>query len=134
LRIGYGIAPAPLAGVIERLRQPFNVNAVAYRGAVAALADRAHQRRTLQMVAAGRRRLSSGLARMGFESVPSRANFVLVRVPGAGASVAAELERRGVIVRPLGSPRLRSYVRITVGTAAQNARVLAAFRSLGYNR
>ncbi len=132
LRVGYGLGPEALVGIIERLRQPFNVNALAYRAAVAALGDRAYVTRTLAMARAGRRTLAGSLAKLGFPSVPSQANFLLVRVPGSGRAASAALERAGVIVRPLPGA-LAGYVRVTIGTPAQQRVVLGAFRSLRYN-
>lgn len=130
LRIGYGIAPAPLAAVLERLRQPFNVSTLAYRAALAALSDRAHERRTLAMTRRGRDELVRELRRMGLRPVPSRTNFVLVDVGGSGAAFAKGLERRGIVVRPLGHPMLKRCVRITVGTPAQHRRLFKAVRAV----
>ncbi len=132
LRVGYGMGPAPLVGVLERLRQPFNVNALAYRAAVAALGDVAYVRKTLAMTRTGRREMARALAKLGFPSVPSQANFLLVRVPGSGRAASSVLERAGVIVRPLPGT-LAGYVRVTLGTKSQNRVVLGAFRSLRYN-
>lgn len=130
LRIGYGLAPAPLAGVLERLRQPFNVSTLAYRAALAALADRGHERRTLAMARRGREELVRELRGMGLRPVPSQTNFVLVDVGTDGAAFAKGLERRGIIVRPLGHPALRRHVRITVGTPAQHRALFRAIRAL----
>ena len=130
LRIGYGLAPAPLADILERLRQPFNVSTLAYRAAIAALADRGHERRTLAMARAGREALARELGRLGLTPIPSQTNFVLVDTHRDGKAFATALERRGIIVRPLGHPLLRRCVRITVGTPAQHRRLLAAVRAI----
>lgn len=132
LRVGYGLGPESLVSIIERLRQPFNVNALAYRAAVAALGDRAYVAKTLAMSRRGRRTLARDLAKLGFRSIPSQANFLLVRVPGSGRAAATALERAGVIVRPLPGS-LAGYVRVTIGTPAQQRVVLGAFRALRYN-
>jgi len=130
LRVGYGYASAEMAGLLNRVRQPFNVNAIAQAAATAALDDAdfvAHCRREnaagLRQLA-GRLQLAGCFRRLGLEHVPSVGNFLLVRV-GDGGRVFAELQRRGVIVRPAKSYGLPEWVRVTVGTPAQNERFLA---------
>ena len=130
LRIGYGLGPPDLVDAIERLRQPFNVNAVAYRAAEAAIADERHAERTVSVVRRGMRRLSAAFRRMGLKVVPSEANFLLVGTPRDGTEFASALNRRGVIVRPLPGVTLKNHVRVTVGTAVQNAGAIRAFRAV----
>jgi histidinol-phosphate aminotransferase len=125
LRVGYGYATAELASLLDRVRQPFNVNAVGQAAAAAALDDRAFTLMCARENRTGVRRLEAGFADLGLQYVPSQANFVLVRV-GDGGRVFAALQARGVIVRPLGGYRLPEWVRVTVGTAAQNERLLDA--------
>ncbi len=129
LRIGWAAAPAPVADAIDRLRQPFNVNSLALVGALAALDDAEHVRRTLATNREGMAFLVRAFATLGVEHVPSAANFVLVRV-GDGARVYDQLLRRGVIVRPMGGYGFPEHVRVTVGTAAENERLVAALRAL----
>jgi len=124
LRVGYGYASAELAGLLDRVRQPFNVNAVAQAAAAAALADQDFARRCVRDTRAGLRRLEAGFTALGLEFVPSEANFTLVRV-GDGARVFDVLQRRGVIVRPVANYGLPEWLRITVGTSDQNERLLA---------
>jgi len=131
LRVGYGLAPKEIIGVLERLRAPFNVNLLAYRGAIAALADRAYERKVVNLVRRQRRWLKRELGSLGLEVVPSQANFMMVRV-GDGRRVAESLLEEGVIVRPLPGETLRAFVRITVGTAPQNVRVVKALRKVLY--
>ncbi|MFM1850413.1 MAG: hypothetical protein RIS54_97 [Verrucomicrobiota bacterium] len=123
LRLGYGYAGAELAGLLHRVRQPFNVNAVAQAAAVAALDDVEFVERCRATNAAGLRQLDGGLQKLGVEFVPSVANFILLRV-GDGARAFAELQRQGVILRPMRGYGLPEWVRVTVGTAEQNARFL----------
>ncbi len=123
LRVGYAIAPARGIEALNRVRQPFNVNAMAQAAARAALDDEAYVARTRRMVASGLRQLGRGLKAQGLPFVPSVANFILVRV-GAGRRVFEALQRRRVIVRPMDGYGLPEYVRISVGTRAQNARLL----------
>jgi len=129
LRIGYGIGCPELIAALEKVRQPFNTNAVAQAAALAALDDTEHVRRTRENNAAGLRFLQEACQRMGLEFIPSAANFLLVRV-GDGARVFDALQRRGVIVRPMGGYQLPEWVRITVGTPAENARCIAELQNV----
>ncbi len=129
LRIGYGYADAGLIGLLNRLRQPFNVNAIAQAAAIAALDDREFTERCAKENLAGLAQLGEGFRRLGLEQVPSVANFILVKV-GDGARWFAALQRRGVIVRPLQPYGLPEWLRITVGTHEQNERVLAELAAL----
>lgn len=124
LRIGYGMAPAELAGLVDRVRQPFNVNAIAQAAAIAALDDEGFRLRTVSENRKGMLRLEEGFRDLGLEFVPSEANFVLVKV-GDAASVFERLQRRGIIVRPVASYGLPQWIRVTVGTAEQNERFLS---------
>lgn len=125
LRVGYGYTSPELAGLLNRVRQPFNVNAIGQAAAVAALDDADFMARARVTNAAGLRQLESALADRGLEIVPSVANFLLVKV-GDGARVFAELQRRGVIVRPMKPYGMPEWVRVTVGNSVQNERFLAA--------
>ncbi len=124
LRLGYGIASREVVAALEKVRQPFNINSIAQAGALAALDDDAHIVATRANNRAGRELLEAGFARLGLRYVPSHANFVLVDVVD-GNRVFSELQRRGVIVRPMGGYGLGGWVRVTVGTPSENARFLA---------
>ena len=124
LRVGYGYSSPELAALLNRVRQPFNVNAIAQAAAVAALDDHEFAERCAREVRAGLVLLEHGCRRLGLEVVPSVANFMLVKV-GDGTAVFDELQRRGVIVRPVKSYGLPEWIRITVGTREQNERLLA---------
>lgn len=130
LRIGFGMAPKDLISVLERLRQPFNVNSIAYRAAVAALKDRSHERRTLNLIRRERAWLAGKLSAFGYKCVPSQANFILVRVGSDGVEMAKRLISHGVLVRALPGPGIRDCIRITVGTRIQNRKVVQALKSL----
>ncbi len=125
LRIGYGYASGELCALLNRVRQPFNVNAIAQAAALAALDDEAFAEKTARENRAGLAQLESGCAELGLEFVPSVANFMLVRV-GDGMREFEALQRQGVIVRPVKSYGLAEWVRVTVGTREQNARLLSA--------
>ncbi len=129
LRLGYGIASPDLIAALEKIRQPFNVNAVAQAGALAALDDAEHVQKTRRNNAEGLDFYTQAFRQMGLEFVPSAANFILVRV-GDGQRVFNELQRRGVIVRPMAGYDLPAFVRITVGTPAENERCLAALKTV----
>lgn len=125
LRIGYAIAPREGIDLLNRVRQPFNVNAMAQAAALAALEDDDHVRRTREMVQEGLDQLSQGLARLGVDYVPSVANFLLVKV-GNGRRYFDALLRQGVIVRPVDGYGLPDYIRVSVGTREENERFLDA--------
>lgn len=129
LRIGYGIARAELIDVLQKTRQPFNTNGIAQAGALAGLADEEHQRRTREITITGRDFLQREFARLGLEFVPSFANFVLVKV-GDGRAVFEALMKRGIIVRDMTSYGLPEWIRVSIGTAAQNERFITELRKL----
>ena len=128
LRLGYGIGHPELIAELEKVRQPFNINAVAQAGALAALDDTAHADKTRRKTASGLKFFARAFRRLGLEFVPSSANFILVRV-GEGQRVFDGMQRQGVIVRPMGGYQLPEWVRISVGTAKQNKRCLEALKS-----
>ena len=127
LRIGYGVGHPEFIAALEKIRQPFNTNALAQVGALAALDDMEHIERTRANNQTGLRFFESTFKQLGLEFVPSVTNFVLVKV-GDGQYVFNELQKRGVIVRPMASYQLPSWIRISIGTPAENARCTAALR------
>ncbi|MEN8159511.1 MAG: histidinol-phosphate transaminase [Myxococcota bacterium] len=127
LRVGYAVADAELAGMLERARHPFNLNLLAEVAALAALEDPEHYERTLGNNREGLRYLRRELAALGIETWPSEANFLLAK-PGPGAYEA--LLRQGLIVRPLGGFGMPDHVRITVGLPDQNERLVKALAKL----
>ena len=128
LRLGYGIAHPAIASAFEKIRQPFNINALIQAGALAALDDEEHLRRTKENNVEGLRYFGMELARLNLQFVPSAANFLLVRV-GNGQAVFEAMQRQGVIVRPMGGYKLPDYIRITVGTKEENLRCVQALKS-----
>ena len=129
LRIGYAVAHAELIALLNKVRQPFNVNAMAQAAAMAALDDAVHLERTREMVAAGLAFFARELPLLGVEVVPSAANFVLART-GRGREVFEALQQREVIVRPMDPYGLPEHIRITVGTPKQNQKVLQALTAV----
>ena len=129
LRIGYGYAAPELAALLNRVRQPFNANAIGQAAAIAALDDREFTLKCAQENQVGLAQLEAGFKAQGLEIVPSVANFVLVKV-GDGARVFAELQKRGVIVRPMRPYGMPEWLRVTVGTPAQNERLLTTLAAV----
>ena len=124
LRIGYGVAQKECIALLQRVRQPFNTNAMAQAGALAALSDNAHIRKTKALTRRGLAYLEKEFQRLKLEYVPSCANFILVNV-GDGDEVFRALQRRGVIVRPMRGYKMPAWVRVTVGTMEENRRFIA---------
>ncbi len=129
LRIGYGIAPQGIADLLQKARQPFNTNAIAQAGALAALDDHDHIEKTRAVNREGLAFYEKAFAQRGLEYVPSVANFILVNV-GDGTRVFAGMLRQGVIVRAMAGYKLPGWVRISIGTAAENERTLATLDSV----
>jgi histidinol-phosphate aminotransferase len=129
LRLGYGIGHPAFIAALEKIRQPFNINSLAQTAGLAALNDAAHVRKTRQNNARGRKFLESALSAMGVEFVPSSANFILARV-GGGGEVFEALQRRGIITRPMDGYQLPEWIRISIGTPAENRRCVRALREI----
>jgi histidinol-phosphate aminotransferase len=127
LRIGYGIGHPEFVAALERVRQPFNTNAIAQAAALAALDDDEHVERTRRNNSEGLRFLEQGLKELGLDTLPSHANFILAKV-GHGSGVTQELQKLGVIVRPMGGYQLPDWIRISVGTPVENARGMEALK------
>jgi len=126
LRVGYALAHPSVADVMNRVRQPFNVNSLALAAATAALDDMEFVARSYAENLQGMRQLEEGARSLGLEWIPSRGNFITIRV-GKANEIYRRLLRRGVIVRPVGGPyELPEHLRVTVGTAAENEKFLAA--------
>jgi histidinol-phosphate aminotransferase len=123
LRIGYGLAHEDLIRLLQKTRQPFNVNSIAQIGALAGLRDDAYQAKTREVVRQGRDFLESEFRKRNFEYVPSVANFILVNV-GQGQQVFQKLLKRGMIVRAMDEYKLPQWIRVSVGTPEQNRRFL----------
>jgi histidinol-phosphate aminotransferase len=124
LRIGYAVTPPECAHLLDRVRQPFNVNAMALAAALAALSDQEHVARTREMVKAGLSFFEKAFRRMGLPYVPSVANFMLVQT-GSGRRIFRELQQRRVIVRPMDVYGMPEHIRISIGTRMKNERCVA---------
>ncbi len=134
LRVGFAIGQRHLIEALERVKDSFNsypLDRLAISGAVAAIEDDAWFQQTRQRIIASRERLAHALSELGFEVLPSQANFVFARHPGrSGADLAAQFRKHGVLVRHFQKPRIEDYLRITIGTDEQGDRVIAVARSL----
>jgi len=129
LRLGYGIGHPELIGNLEKIRQPFNVNAIAQAGALAALADTRHVEKTRQGNSRGLKLYARTFRKLKLEFIPSAANFILVRV-GEGQRVFEQLQKLGVIVRPMGGYQLPEWIRISIGTTKENNRCIEALKTV----
>ena len=123
LRVGYALAAPEVADLMNRVRQPFNVNNLGLAGAVAALDDHVFVADSFELNRRGMEQLLGGIKRLGLEHIPAHGNFVTVRVPNA-AAVNQGLLRQGVIVRPLGGYAMPEHLRVTIGLERENARFL----------
>jgi histidinol-phosphate aminotransferase len=128
-RVGYGVGRPELVRLLQKTREPFNINSLAQAGAIAGLADEAHQAAAKRLTSEGRTFLENEFSALGLTFVPSVANFVLLRV-GDGKQVFEALLHHGVIVRALTGYNFPEWVRISVGTPEQNRRCIAALREV----
>ncbi|HZE59843.1 MAG TPA: histidinol-phosphate transaminase [Burkholderiales bacterium] len=126
LRVGYALAHPSVADIMNRVRQPFNVNAIALAAATAALDDMEFVARSYAENLHGMRQLEEGARKLGLDFIPSHGNFLTIRV-GKAAEIFKRLLRRGVIVRPVGGAyQLPEHLRVTIGTTPENEKFLAA--------
>ena len=130
LRVGYGLADADAVSLMNRIRQPFNVNALAQAAARAALDDEAHTLECVRMIEAGRHFLYDEFKALGLQYVPSRANFILVDAGRSAADIYQRLLKEGVIVRPMTPFGMETALRVTVGTPEENRKLVKAVRAV----
>jgi histidinol-phosphate aminotransferase len=134
LRVGYGLMRGPVADLLNRVRQPFNVNSLALSAALASLGDQEFVARSYALNRAGMKQIESGLREMGLEWIPSAGNFISFSVPDrdgkpGAAAVYMNLLKQGVIVRPVAGYAMPRHLRVTIGTASENQTFLDALRS-----
>ena len=128
LRVGFAVASAELADLMNRVRQPFNLNNLALVAARAALDDHLFVAESYQLNRRGMEQIVAGLKRLGLEHIPSHGNFVTFAVSD-GAAVNQRLLKQGVIVRPIGGYGLPNHLRVTIGLETENARFLEALET-----
>jgi histidinol-phosphate aminotransferase len=129
LRVGYGIASREMIDVLQKTRQPFNVNGVAQAGALAALSNKSHLKKSKAVIDEGRAYLQEQFGAMTLRFVPGAANFVMVNV-GDGPAVFQKMLAQKIIVRPLKGYGLSEWLRISVGTMEENKKCIAALREI----
>jgi histidinol-phosphate aminotransferase len=133
LRVGFAIGQHEVTDLMNRVRQPFNVNSLAQAAAIAALTDKAFLQKSSEVNAAGYKQLTAAFDEMGLTYVPSFGNFVLVKVGDvdtAGAHVNLALLKKGIIVRPVANYKLPQWLRVSIGLPEENAAFIAAFKSI----
>lgn len=128
LRVGYALSSPAVADVLNRVRQPFNVNSLALAAACAALDDVEYLERSRRLNEAGMRQLEDGLRGLGLAWIPSRANFIAVNLGMNAAPVYEGLLREGVIVRPVAGYGMPEHLRVSIGQPHENARFLDALK------
>jgi histidinol-phosphate aminotransferase len=127
LRVGYFVGNVELIAALQKVRDSYNVNGLGQVAAVATLENLPYYRRNFKRIIATRERLSEDLRALGFEVLPSQANFIFVRPPGIPAEAwLAKLREKRILARWFQAPETRDYLRITIGTDAQTATLLAA--------
>lgn len=129
LRIGYAITHPDTANILQRCRQPFNVNALAQAGALASLEDDNHPARTVKMTHEGMKNLITLCKKLKLDYVPSEANFLMIRV-GDGDQIFKQLMQQGIIIRALKPYQLPEWIRVTIGTPEQMNRFSTALEQL----
>ncbi|MEP5980183.1 MAG: aminotransferase class I/II-fold pyridoxal phosphate-dependent enzyme, partial [Marinobacter alexandrii] len=126
LRVGYSISSAAIADILNRVRQPFNVDTVGLAAATAVLADEAYLERSREINSAGLRQLEQAFDRLGLEYIPSAANFIAVDVGERAQDIYQALLAKGVIVRPVGGYGMPHHLRVSVGLAEENQQFIEA--------
>lgn len=129
LRVGFGLMHPAVADMLNRVRQPFNVNSVAQAAAVASLADDDFVARSYALNRAGMLQLTQGLDKLGLAYIPSHANFLSFKVSNA-ADVNQQLLKNGVIVRPVANYEMPDYLRVSIGLYSENARFLTVLEEI----
>ncbi len=128
LRVGYAVAAPEIINALNKVREPFNVNLLAQEAAIAALDDRAHLMKTVKLVNDGRRFLTQSLEKMGARCVDTVTNFILVDLKREIRPIYESLLKSGVIVRPMNAWGLETFLRVTIGTKADNQRFVVALK------
>ncbi|HRZ40730.1 MAG TPA: aminotransferase class I/II-fold pyridoxal phosphate-dependent enzyme, partial [Candidatus Omnitrophota bacterium] len=126
----YAIASEEVADILNRVREPFNVNSLAQAAAVAALKDQAYYRKRAKDFKEQRQWLADECVKLGVRIIPGVTNFVLIDLQGAASPVAQELLKKGVIVRDMTAWGLKNFIRVTIGTDAENQRFVKTFKTV----
>ena len=130
LRVGYSVSNPQIADVLNRVRQPFNVNSLALLAAEVALDDIAHLQASIDLNAKGKKQLTTAFTELELNYIPSVGNFVCVNVGENAIDVYERLLYEGVIVRPVANYEMPEYLRITIGTEEENNRFINALKKI----
>ena len=130
LRVGYGLSHPDIADLLNRVRQPFNVDSFAQAAALAALQDRGHLRRSVEVNDQGMRQLVTGVERLGLDYIPSAGNFLTIDLGRDAGPVDQALLRLGVVTRPVANYGLPNHLRVSIGLDEENARFLGALEQI----
>ena len=130
LRIGYGVANDELIGLLNRIREPFNVNSLAQVAAMAVLKDRVYYRGLAKKINAQRQYLYKSFKKLNLGFVESCTNFILVKTKGNTVDVSKKLLKKGIIVRNMSAWGLKHFIRVTIGTAQENKRLVATLKEI----
>jgi histidinol-phosphate aminotransferase len=136
LRVGYGLMHPEIADILQRVRQPFNINLPAQAGCLAALQDQEYYDRVLTGTREGRKWLSEQVAQLGCRAYPSHTNFFLIDVRGDATALYEAMLHKGIIIRSMKAYGFTTFIRVTVGTQEENSRFInglgQCLRELGY--
>lgn len=130
LRVGYSLSNPQIADLLNRVRQPFNVNSMAQAAALAALEDQEFIRRAVEVNRLGMQQLIAGFERLGLEYIPSVGNFITVDLGRPVGEVDPELLKRGVIARPVANYGMPNHLRVSIGLESENHRLLSALEEV----
>ena len=130
LRVGYGVASREIIGILDRLREPFNVNSIAQAAAVAALADETYYRKIAKEIEGQKQYLYRSLESIGVSYETSFTNFISVHVGGDSTKVAGALLKKGVIIRDMAAWGLKGYIRVSIGSASENKRFIKTLKAV----
>jgi len=130
IRVGYGIANSSLIEMLNRIRQPFNVNALAQAMAATAISDHEHINKSINLNAQQYKILFEELTKLGFECIPSVGNFITFKGDFVGNEMFNSLMKKGIIVRPVDIYDMQDFIRVTIGTEAENLKFLGALKQL----
>jgi len=130
LRIGYGVAVPAMIQLLERTREPFNVNLMAQKAALAGLQDKEHVLNSIDVNKAGKEFLYKSFEEMGLDYIPTHANFLMVDLRKNSKEVFIELQKRGVIIRTGDIFGMDTFIRVTIGTQEENQRFIASLKEV----
>ncbi|MDD4203286.1 MAG: histidinol-phosphate transaminase [Candidatus Omnitrophica bacterium] len=130
LRVGYGIANSELISAMEKVRDPFNINSIAQTAAETAIKDKDYVKKVLKEVEKGKDHLYMELDKLEYEYFPSATNFILIKTKGDSKSIYEKLLKKGVIVREMSGWGMNGYIRVTIGTDAENKKFIAELKKI----